>query len=119
MPHDLAIARASRLRPNTEVAEQIGIPLDALDFHGKHIAKLERDYNLSLRDRDDGKLVPVTAINPTPAGEGKTTTIALGDAMPGLPAVPAVHGHRRQSGRRDRRLVLDVDRRGRESVRAA
>jgi formate--tetrahydrofolate ligase len=82
MSHDLAIARASRLRPITEVAEQAGIPLEALDLHGKHIAKLERAYLDSLRDRPDGKLVLVTAINPTPAGEGKTTTtIGLGDAL--------------------------------------
>ena len=82
MSHDLAIARASRMRPIAEVAERAGIPLDALDFHGKHIAKLERDFLLSLADRPDGKLVLVTAINPTPAGEGKTTTtIGLGDAL--------------------------------------
>ena len=82
MSHDLAIARASRLRPITEVAQAAGIPIDALDLHGKHIAKLERDYLLSLKDRPDGKLVLVTAINPTPAGEGKTTTtIGLGDAL--------------------------------------
>jgi len=82
MSHDLAIARASRLRPIAEVAEQAGIPLVALDFHGKHIAKLERAYTQSLHDQPDGKLVLVTAINPTPAGEGKTTTtIGLGDAL--------------------------------------
>ncbi|MGZ5714852.1 MAG: formate--tetrahydrofolate ligase, partial [Caldimonas sp.] len=82
MSHDLAIARASRLRPITEVAQAAGIPIDALDFHGKHIAKLERDYLLSLQGRPDGKLVLVTGINPTPAGEGKTTlTIGLGDAL--------------------------------------
>ncbi len=82
MSHDLAIARASRLRPITEVAEAAGIPFEALDFHGKHIAKLEREYLDSLRGRPDGKLILVTAINPTPAGEGKTTTtIGLGDAL--------------------------------------
>ena len=82
MSHDLAVARASRLRPIAEVAEAAGIPLAALDFHGKHIAKLEREYLDSLADRPDGKLVLVTAINPTPAGEGKTTTtIGLGDAL--------------------------------------
>ncbi len=82
MSHDLAIARASRLRPIAEVAAAAGIPLDALDFHGKHIAKLERSFLDSLHDRPDGKLILVTAINPTPAGEGKTTTtIGLGDAL--------------------------------------
>ncbi|MEO6897397.1 MAG: formate--tetrahydrofolate ligase [Caldimonas sp.] len=82
MSHDLAIARASRMRPIAEVAEQVGIPADALDLHGKYIAKLDREFLLSLADRPDGKLVLVTAINPTPAGEGKTTTtIGLGDAL--------------------------------------
>ena len=47
MSHDLAIARASRIRPIAEVAESAGIPLDALDFHGRHIAKLERDLGLA------------------------------------------------------------------------
>ena len=82
MSHDLAVARASRLRPITEIAQAIGIPLDALDFHGKYIAKLEPGFLDSLADRPDGKLVLVTAINPTPAGEGKTTTtIGLADAL--------------------------------------
>ncbi|MEO6362324.1 MAG: formate--tetrahydrofolate ligase, partial [Caldimonas sp.] len=82
MSHDLAIARASRLRPIAEVAEAAGIPLEALDFHGKHIAKLEREFIDSLTGRRNGHLVLVTAINPTPAGEGKTTTtIGLGDAL--------------------------------------
>ena len=82
MSHDLAIARASRMRLIADVAEAAGIPLDALDFQGKHIAKLERSFLHSLTGRPDGKLVLVTAINPTPAGEGKTTTtIGLGDAL--------------------------------------
>ncbi|MDQ6629406.1 MAG: formate--tetrahydrofolate ligase [Pseudomonadota bacterium] len=82
MSHDLAIARASTLRPITEVAAAAGIPADALELFGKHIAKLESEFLRSLNDRADGKLVLVTAINPTPAGEGKTTTtIGLGDAI--------------------------------------
>ena len=82
MSHDLAIARASRLRPITEVAEAAGIPAGALELYGKHIAKLERGFLDSLQGRPDGKLILVTAINPTPAGEGKTTTtIGLGDAL--------------------------------------
>ena len=82
MSHDLAIARASRLRPITEVAEAAGIPPEALEFYGKYIAKLERGFLDSLHGRPDGKLILVTAINPTPAGEGKTTTtIGLGDAL--------------------------------------
>ncbi len=82
MSHDLTIARASRLRPIADIAQAAGIPFDALDFYGRHIAKLERSQLDALRDRPDGKLVLVTAINPTPAGEGKTTTtIGLGDAL--------------------------------------
>ena len=82
MSHDLAIARASRLRPIAEVAAAAGIPLEALDPYGHHIAKLERSYLDTLHGRPDGKLILVTAINPTPAGEGKTTTtIGLGDAL--------------------------------------
>ena len=82
MSHDLAIARASRMRPIVEVAEAAGIPAAALDLHGRHIAKLESSFLDSLAGRPDGKLILVTAINPTPAGEGKTTTtIGLGDAL--------------------------------------
>ena len=82
MSHDLAIARASRLRPIAEVAAAAGIPLEALDPYGQHIAKLESGYLDTLQGRPDGKLILVTAINPTPAGEGKTTTtIGLGDAL--------------------------------------
>ena len=82
MSHDLAIARASRLRPITEVAEAAGIAPDALELYGKYIAKLEGGFLDSLQGRPDGKLILVTAINPTPAGEGKTTTtIGLGDAL--------------------------------------
>ncbi len=82
MSHDLAIARAARLRPITEVAEAAGIPAHALEPFGHHIAKLGPAFLDELRHRPDGKLVLVTAINPTPAGEGKTTTtIGLGDAL--------------------------------------
>ncbi|MGZ8259426.1 MAG: formate--tetrahydrofolate ligase, partial [Caldimonas sp.] len=82
MSHDLAIARASRMRPIAEVAAAAGIPLDALELHGKHIAKIESEWLETLAGRPDGKLVLVTAIHPTPAGEGKTTTtIGLGDAL--------------------------------------
>ncbi|WP_419814235.1 formate--tetrahydrofolate ligase [Glacieibacterium sp.] len=82
MSHDLAIARAATLRPIADVAADIGIPHDALEPYGKHIAKLTQPYLDSLAARPPGRLVLVTAINPTPAGEGKTTTtIGLGDAL--------------------------------------
>jgi formate--tetrahydrofolate ligase len=82
MSHDLAVARAATMKPIAAVAEAAGIPADALEPYGRHIAKLDAGYLASLNDRPDGKLILVTAINPTPAGEGKTTTtIGLGDGL--------------------------------------
>jgi formate--tetrahydrofolate ligase len=82
MPSDIEIARATRLRPIAEIAAKIGAPESALRPFGRFIAKLEYDFLRSLANRPDGKLILVTAINPTPAGEGKTTTtIGLGDAL--------------------------------------
>jgi formate--tetrahydrofolate ligase len=82
MSHDLAVARAATMKPIAAVAEAAGIPADALEPYGRYIAKLDANYLGSLESRPDGKLVLVTAINPTPAGEGKTTTtIGLGDGL--------------------------------------
>ncbi len=82
MSTDIEIAQAAVMRPIAEVAARAGIPADALEPHGKHLAKLDMAYLEQLRARPPGKLVLVTAINPTPPGEGKTTTtIGLGDAL--------------------------------------
>ena len=82
MPSDIEIARATRLKPIAEIAAKIGAPESALRPFGRFIAKLEYDFLRSLANRRDGKLILVTAISPTPAGEGKTTTtIGLGDAL--------------------------------------
>ncbi len=82
MSHDLAVARAATMKLIAAVAEAAGIPADALEPYGRHIAKLDAGYLASLNDRPDGKLILVTAINPTPAGEGKTTTtVGLGDGL--------------------------------------
>lgn len=82
MSIDLAIARATRLRPIRDIAAGAGIPEDALIPYGRHIAKLDPSYLKSLAARPDGRLILVTAINPTAAGEGKTTTtIGLADAL--------------------------------------
>ena len=82
MSLDLAIARAATLLPIAEVAARAGIPGDALEPFGRHIAKLAQPFVDSLHARPPGRLILVTAINPTPAGEGKTTTtIGLGDAL--------------------------------------
>ena len=82
MPSDIEIARAATLKPIAQVAEKLGIPDDALHNYGKHIAKIDHGYIAGLESRKAGKLVLVTAISPTPAGEGKTTTtVGLGDAL--------------------------------------
>ena len=82
MKSDGEIARAAQLRPIVEIAEKLGVPEDALHLYGRTIAKLDLGYLASLAERPTGKLVLVTAISPTPAGEGKTTTtVGLGDAL--------------------------------------
>ena len=79
---DLAIARRAVLKPIAEVAARAGIPLDALEPYGKTKAKVGFEFLDTLKGRPRGRLILVTAINPTAAGEGKTTTtIGLGDAL--------------------------------------
>ena len=79
---DIEIAQQAKMKPIAEVAEKIGINQDELEFYGKYKAKLSSDVWKRVKDNPDGKLVLVTAINPTPAGEGKTTiTVGLGQAM--------------------------------------
>ena len=82
MLSDIEIAQQANLLPIKEVAAQIGITEDELEFYGKYKAKLSDELSARVQANPDGKLVLVTAINPTPAGEGKTTTTAgLGQAM--------------------------------------
>jgi formate--tetrahydrofolate ligase len=82
MSTDIEIAQAAVLKPIGEVAARAGIPSEALIPYGRHLAKLDMAYVEHLRAQPSGKLVLVTAINPTPPGEGKTTTtIGLGDAL--------------------------------------
>ncbi len=79
---DIDIARAAKMRPILEVAQGIGIPEDAVLPYGNTKAKIGLDYIDSLADKPDGKLILVTAITPTPAGEGKTTTsVGLNDGL--------------------------------------
>lgn len=79
---DLEIAQECVMEPIEKVAEKMGIPEDSLERYGKYKAKLSFDYLKELESRPMGKLVLVTAINPTKAGEGKsTTTVGLGDAL--------------------------------------
>jgi formate--tetrahydrofolate ligase len=82
MMTDIEIAQNTQLEPIKKVAESIGISEDDLELYGKYKAKLSDEYMDKVKDNPDGKLVLVTAINPTPAGEGKTTvTVGLGQAM--------------------------------------
>ena len=82
MKSDIEIAQEAELIHIKKVAEKLGISEDELEFYGKYKAKISDELWESVKDREDGKLVLVTAINPTPAGEGKTTTsIGLGEAM--------------------------------------
>jgi formate--tetrahydrofolate ligase len=80
---NIDIAQQARMKPILEVArERLGIPEDRVEPYGRFKAKISLEYVASLADRPEGKLVLVTAISPTPAGEGKTTTtVGLGDAL--------------------------------------
>jgi formate--tetrahydrofolate ligase len=80
---NIEIAQQARMRPIAEVArERLGIPEDSIEPYGRYKAKISLDYIASLADRPDGRLILVSAISPTPAGEGKTTTtVGLGDAL--------------------------------------
>ena len=90
MKTDIEIAQECTMEPITEVAERAGIPEEYLEQYGKYKAKI--DYNfLKKSDKKDGKLILVTAINPTPAGEGKTTTtVGLADALQRMGKKPVV-----------------------------
>jgi len=82
-PSNIEIAQRARMRPIVPLAkERLGIPDDALEPYGHYKAKVSLDYLSQLQGRPDGKLILVSAISPTPAGEGKTTTtVGLGDAL--------------------------------------
>ena len=79
---DIEIARQAKLLPIAEIGAKLGIPADAIQHYGPHKGKIAFDFIEGLGKRAEGKLVLVTAITPTPAGEGKTTTtVGLGDAL--------------------------------------
>ncbi|HCK83411.1 MAG TPA: formate--tetrahydrofolate ligase [Hyphomonadaceae bacterium] len=79
---NIEIAQSARMRPIGEIAAKLGIPEDSIEPYGRFKAKVALDYLRTLEGRPDGKLILVTAISPTPAGEGKTTTtVGLGDAL--------------------------------------
>ena len=82
MKTDIEIAREAKMLPVKEVAKSLNINEDDLELYGKYKAKISDEYLESIKDNENGKLILVTAINPTPAGEGKTTvTVGLGQAF--------------------------------------
>ena len=82
MKTDIEIAQEAKMKPIREIAMDLGLNEDSLEYYGKYKAKLGGDVQNAVKDKTDGKLILVTAINPTPAGEGKTTTtVGLGQAM--------------------------------------
>jgi formate--tetrahydrofolate ligase len=79
---DIEIAREAKMKPISEIADGLNIPRDSLLQYGPYKSKISYDYISSLKDKPDGKLILVTAVTPTPAGEGKTTTsVGLGDGL--------------------------------------
>ncbi len=82
MKTDIEIAQEAVMKPITEIAAKLDITPDDLEMYGKYKAKLSEEFLNSIQDRPNGKLILMTAINPTPAGEGKTTTtVGLGEAF--------------------------------------
>ena len=82
MKSDIEIAQNAELLPITEVAKALDIDADDLELYGKYKAKISDAYLKKIENNQNGKLILVTAINPTPAGEGKTTTsVGLGQAL--------------------------------------
>ena len=82
MLSDLDIAQAAKLKPIREIAESLGLVEDDLDLYGKYKAKVHLDVLDKFKDRPSGKYIDVTAITPTPLGEGKTvTTVGVSQAL--------------------------------------
>ena len=82
MKSDIEIAQSAKMEPIIKVAEKLGLNEEQIEFYGKYKCKISLDVLKNLNTKEDGKLILVTAINPTPAGEGKSTvTVGLGDAL--------------------------------------
>src|SRR5216110_3507375 len=103
MPSDIEIAQAAKLQRVSKVAQdRLGIGEEHLEPYGHYKAKVSLKYLDTLKGKKDGKLVLVTAISPTPAGEGKTTTTV------GRAALHAEHRPERRLAQADHRLLADV-----------
>src|SRR5450631_378552 len=82
VPSDIEIAREAKMKPIGDIAARLGIPPESVENYGRYKAKISLDYIQSLEGRPNGKLILVTALSPTPAGEGETTTtVGVGDAL--------------------------------------
>ncbi|MEG1551877.1 MAG: formate--tetrahydrofolate ligase, partial [Oscillospiraceae bacterium] len=82
MKSDIEIAQEAKMEPITKVAKRLNLNEDDIELYGKYKCKLSLDILEKNKDKENGKLVLVTAINPTPAGEGKSTvTVGLGEAL--------------------------------------
>ena len=82
MKTDIQIAQEAELKPIAQVAKALAIPEEDLELYGKYKAKISDEYLEKIESNPNGKLILVTAINPTPAGEGKTTvSVGLGEAF--------------------------------------
>ena len=98
MKSDIEIARASTMQPIVDIASNIGIPQYSVLNYGKYKAKISLDFIKSLETKPDGKLILVTAMTPTPAGEGKTTTtVGLGDGLNAIPIATKLHAVLKQN----------------------
>ena len=97
MMTDIQIAQNAKMKHIGEIAASLGLSENDIDYYGKYKAKILPDVYKRLADKKDGKLILVTAINPTPAGEGKTTTsVGIGQAMGKLgknAIIAKVHAH--------------------------
>lgn len=92
MLYDIEIAQNAKMKYIGEIAESIGIGYDDLEPYGHYKAKVSEELYSRLAGKEDGKLILVTAINPTPAGEGKTTVSAgLAEAMGRIGKMPFLH----------------------------
>lgn len=88
---DIEIANSVQMKPITDIAAELGLTEDDISLYGKYKAKIDSNQLEQLKDKEDGKLILVTAISPTPAGEGKTTTsVGLVDALQLLVKKPSL-----------------------------
>ena len=88
---DIEIANSVQMKPITAIAAELGLTEDDISLYGKYKAKIDSNQLEQLKDKEDGKLILVTAISPTPAGEGKTTTsVGLVDALSAIGEKPSL-----------------------------